>query len=136
LKRVMLVVRLLLSMTFFVAGTAKLRDGAGTQAAVRNLGIATKPSRPIGKLLPVAELGTAALLLPSATVCAGAAIAITLLVGFSLLLGENLRRGRKPSCGCFGEYGGVVGWPMLLRNAVLTVIALGVVLDVQHRGKR
>jgi peroxiredoxin len=43
---------------------------------------------------------------------------------FVLGIGINLALGRKPDCHCFGQlHSEPVGWPTLLRNAVLAVVA-------------
>ena len=63
----LLLARLALAAVFLVAGAAKLVDLPGSIAAMRGFGIPERLTRPMGLLLPVAELMIALLLLPNAT---------------------------------------------------------------------
>jgi methylamine dehydrogenase accessory protein MauD len=120
--------RLLLAIVFAVAGAAKLADQAGTRQAVVGFGVPAALAAPLGILLPLAELAVAAALVPAVTAWQGAAGALVLLLLFTVAIGANLARGRKPSCHCFGQlHSAPAGWSTLARNAVLAAPAAFVV---------
>ena len=77
---------------------------------------------------PIAELGAAALLV-SPTPRAGAALAVALLAAFSLVImrGRSIHGDRLP-CGCFGRSHARDYRMMLVRNALLGVLAAVVLL--------
>lgn len=86
-----------LAGVFVVAGSAKLRDPAGTSRSFRALGV--PPA--LGRIVPVVELATAAALLLVPSWAAIAALA--LLAGFTTLLALGIRRGVTVPCNCFGS---------------------------------
>ena len=57
-----------------------------------------------------------------------AAAALLLLIVFSLVVAGNLRAGRRPACNCFGQQSSApIGYPTLLRNAILATASAAVV---------
>jgi peroxiredoxin/uncharacterized membrane protein YphA (DoxX/SURF4 family) len=124
----LLVLRIVFAAVFLVAGFAKLADLSGSQRAVRDFGVPAGLATPLGLLLPLAELVVAIALLLSAWAWWGAIGALALLLVFVLGISLNLARGRTPDCHCFGQlHSKPIGWPTLARNAVLAVLAAGVV---------
>ena len=120
----LLLARLLLAAVFAVAGAAKLADLAGSRAAVEGFGVPERLARPIGTLLPFAELATAVLLLPAATARAGGIAALGLLLVFSAGIAASIARGEAPDCNCFGQiHSEPVGPKTLGRNFALAVVA-------------
>src|SRR5205823_3383156 len=88
-----------------------------------------KLADPFGLLLPLAELAVAMALLLPATAWWGALGAFALLLLFVGGIGYNLARGRTPDCHCFGQlHSAPAGWPTLIRNLVLAVVAAVVVI--------
>lgn len=63
----MLVSRLVLALVFAVAGLAKLADLPGSRQAVAGFGFSETLARPVGFLLPVAELALAVAFVPLAS---------------------------------------------------------------------
>jgi uncharacterized membrane protein YphA (DoxX/SURF4 family) len=63
----LLVGRLLLFLVFVVAGVAKLADRQGSRRAVTDFGLPGALATPLAILLPVAELGVAVTLIPTAS---------------------------------------------------------------------
>jgi peroxiredoxin/uncharacterized membrane protein YphA (DoxX/SURF4 family) len=119
-----LIATLVLAAVFGVAGTAKLRDRAGTRESVRAFGVPAAASAPVALLLPAVELALAAALLipPSARMAAGAAA--VLLLAFTAAVAVALARGLRPSCGCFGgSHAAPIGRGTLGRNAALVGLA-------------
>jgi peroxiredoxin len=124
LSAALLIARLLLALTFLVAGTAKLADRSGSRQAIFDFGLPSSLAAPLGLLLPLAELAVAAALVPAATALWGALGALALLVLFIVGIGVNLVRGRKPDCHCFGQlHSSPAGWKTLARNGVLAALA-------------
>src|SRR5438270_12270434 len=95
---VLLIVRLLLAVVFVVAGLAKLADLAGSRQALRDFGVPAKLARPLGLLLPMAELAVAVALVLTVSVWWGALGALVLLLLFVGGIAFNLARGRQPDC--------------------------------------
>jgi peroxiredoxin len=119
-----LAVRLLLAAVFLLAGATKLVDPVGLRKALRDFGAPPALARPMVMLLPVLELAVAALLIPTSLAWYGAWGALALLTLFLIAVGVAMIRGRKPDCHCFGQlHSAPVGWPTLLRNAVLAASA-------------
>lgn len=112
--------RAVLVVVFMVAGTAKLRDRAGTREAVAAFGVPPPAVGTVAIALPVAEVAAAILLVPSATAAAGAALAVVLLGTFTAAIAVSLARGRRPRCRCFGQLSAApVTGRTLARNALL-----------------
>lgn len=124
----LLLARLLLCVVFLIAGLAKLADLAGSRQALRDFGVPTRFASPLGLLLPLAELAVAVSLMPAGSAWWGALGALALLLLFVGGISYNLARGRQPDCHCFGQlHSAPAGWPTLLRNLGLAVVAGAVI---------
>ena len=116
----LILTRIALAAVFAVAGVAKLVDRAATRKAVAAFGAPQRIACPFAIVLPLAELATAALLLPGRTAVYGALAAIALLAIFSGAIAVSLARGRAPDCHCFGQlHSAPTSWKTLARNALL-----------------
>jgi peroxiredoxin len=125
----LLIARLILAGVFGVAGFAKLFDLDGSEKAVADFGVPETLAKPLGKILPFAEIAVAVLLLPVESAWFGAIGAGALLFGFVGGIVYNMIQGRAPDCHCFGQiHSEPVGWSTLLRNLFLAAVALFVVL--------
>ena len=82
-----------------VSGVMKLRDPSVAAVALAELGVPA--AQPLVLSGAAVELVVAALLL--AWPAAGGPAAATLYVGFAILVGLQLRKGARRSCGCFGS---------------------------------
>jgi len=121
--------RVVLLLTFGVAGIAKLRDRAGTERTLVEFGLAKNLAAPGSVALPCVELLTAACLLFVRTSVVGAVSALVLLVLFLGGICYNLAHDRKPACNCFGQISSTPIGPLtVVRNVVLALFALAVVL--------
>lgn len=126
---VLVVARVLLAVVFGVAGAAKLVNPRVTRTRVRDFGVAGPWITAVTVAVPVAELVVAAGLLWPPTVRWAALAALALLTGFTTLMAVNLRRGRRPACGCFGARDTTpVSTTTLVRNGFLATSALLVAL--------
>ncbi len=121
---VLLLARLLLSIIFLIAGFAKLADLSGSQKALHNFGVPEVLARPLGIVLPIAEIATAIVLVSATWAWYGAIGAFVLLLVFIAGISYNLARGRNPNCHCFGQlHSAPVGPSTLARNALLALVA-------------
>lgn len=82
--------------------------------------------------IPALELGAAVLLL-SPWRSAGAGLAAALLLGYGALMAWHRRQGHELDCGCGGE-ALPVSWALVLRNALLAVVALVPAAALSERG--
>jgi thiol-disulfide isomerase/thioredoxin/uncharacterized membrane protein YphA (DoxX/SURF4 family) len=130
----LLIARLVLAAVFTLAGVAKLSDLKGSRKAIIEFGLPAVLASPLALLLPLAELGVAAALIPASSAWWGALGALGLLVLFVVGISINLARGKKPECHCFGQlHSAPAGWRTLARNGVLAAIA-GFVLWAGYEG--
>lgn len=109
-----------LAAVFAWAGAAKLTQPISTADGFAGLGL----PRPgvLARAVPLVELGLAVALLAAPT--PGAAAAVVLLVGFSVVIARALRRGVEVRCACFGQAGGPpLSWIDLVRNGLLVLLA-------------
>jgi peroxiredoxin/uncharacterized membrane protein YphA (DoxX/SURF4 family) len=117
--------RLVLAVVFAVAGTAKLLDRAGGRESLRSFGLPPRLAAPLGWALPFAELLVAAALAPQASAWWGGFGALGLLLVFTAVIARSLVRGERPDCRCFGQLQATpIGWPTLLRNGLLGLLAV------------
>lgn len=124
MSALLLAVRLLLAVVFGVAGVAKLLDLAGSRKSLVNFGLPELLAKPVGLLLPVAELICAIALIPDRFAQWGASGIAALLVVFIVGISVVLAQGRRPDCHCFGQlHSTPVSSATLLRNVVLLALA-------------
>src|SRR5580658_3698886 len=125
--------RLVLAAVFAVASATKLADLAGSRTAVAAFGVPERLAAPLGTLLPLAELGVAAALLPAGSARYGALGAAALLVLFVIAIARTIARGEAPDCHCFGQlHSEPAGWRTLARNAALAGLAAFIAVGGWH----
>lgn len=118
------IIRAMLVAVFATAGLAKLADMEGSRGAVAGFGVPERLARPLGTLLPFAELTVTALLLFGGTARAGALGALALLLAFSAGIAAAMARGEAPDCHCFGQLHSEPAGPRTLaRNLSLASLA-------------
>ncbi len=111
----------LLAAVFAFAGGAKFADQRATAEGFRALGL--RHADRLAAQVPAVELATAVLLI--AAPVGGGAVALLLLVAFSVLLVKQLRAGVDAPCKCFGSTRTKpIGWLDLGRNLVLAALAV------------
>lgn len=116
--------RLVLAAIFALSAVAKFLDLAGSRQALAEFGVPTRLLRTGSVVLPLTELGIAALLLPVPTANWGAFGALALLALFVGVMRANLARGRTPDCHCFGQlHSEPIGSVTIARNLVLAGVA-------------
>jgi peroxiredoxin len=112
--------RIILAFVFSVAAIAKIRDLQGSRAALVVFGLPDFLAGTVAVILPLVELATAILLLPSATASLGALLSFGLLLIFTSLIVINMALGRRPACHCFGQFQSEpIGPSTLARNVAL-----------------
>ncbi len=114
-----------LAGVFLVAAIGKARDLPGTLRAVMDLGTPQRFASSVATLLPSLELVTVGLL--GLWPKAGGALALALLIAFSIALIRTLRTGRAPACHCFGRADRPIDRSDVVRNMALGVLALIVI---------
>lgn len=130
---IVVLLRLLLSAVFGVAGVTKLLDQAGTREAVTNFGAPNSVAPSIAVVLPVVELAIAVGLLFTATAWWSALAALFVLGIFVVAISANLARGNTHECHCFGQiYSRPLGWPTLVRNILFGIAAVTVLWNGQQ----
>ena len=114
----------MLAAVFAAAGAAKLADPEGSRRAASDFGVPQRLSRAVALGLPLAELATAAALLPATSAPWGALAALGLLLAFCVGIAANMAKGRAPDCHCFGQlHSEPAGVRTLLRNVALGACA-------------
>src|SRR5688500_13264747 len=88
----------LVAAAFAWAGASKLARPEATAQAFRTLNLPAVA--PVGRALPVVELGVAATLILAPRV--GGLAALVLLTVFTVLLARAIAAGATTGCGCFG----------------------------------
>jgi len=124
------VLRFVLGITLLVAGVGKIQNLSAFAQGVLNYRVLPAPlARWYGRLLPVIEMGTGALLLLGVWVRPAAMISAAMFVSFAIAIGINLARKREMPCFCFGadssdKMGGHTMTRILLLLLSAAVLAL------------
>lgn len=119
---------ILLSLTFLISGIAKLFDLSGTRSALISLQIPARALHPLFAVLtPVLEIAIAAAVwipvwrLP----VIASALALVMMVVFTVVIARALRFEDAVHCSCFGTLGSpTVTTGTLARNILLGLVAL------------
>ncbi len=124
----LLIARLVLAGVFVIAAAAKLQDRTASREALAGFGLPLRLTTPLGWALPLAELIIAAALVPPVVAWWGGLGGLALLILFTAAIVRSLVRGERPDCRCFGQlHAAPIGWPTLLRNGLLALLAAFVV---------
>ncbi|WP_407936533.1 MauE/DoxX family redox-associated membrane protein [Lentzea tibetensis] len=119
--------RLLLLGVFLVALVSKMRAYREFERSLTGL-VPGKAIRPAAALTTAAEAAAVVLLALPHTGSLGFALAGLLLAAFVAGIVLGLRRGTTAPCRCFGASETPLGWPHVIRNAVLLcAAALGLI---------
>jgi hypothetical protein len=110
-----------LGAAFVLAGASKLASGPAWPQMAAQMG-----SPPlVTRVLPVIEIGIGAMLALSLWRRAIAIVALMMLVGFTVQMVRQLRRGQHPMCACFGAWSAKpLGRTHVARNAALMALAV------------
>ena len=95
-----LVASIVLGLVFLVSGGSKLAAGPGWPEQASGLGA---PSFVV-PVLPWFEIVLGAVLVMQLVPTLAAAVALLVLVAFSMLILRRLAEGRHPPCACFGAW--------------------------------
>lgn len=136
MKWALLACRVGLAAVFLYAGVAKASSSAEFLLALAPFTfVPVTWLGPIARLLPLAEILGAILILPRRTRRAGAAVLLALLLVFIGVIGWALANGIIVACSCFGVDETPSAWKMALalgRDVVLAAMA-AFVLAVKGR---
>ncbi|MEE9464604.1 MAG: MauE/DoxX family redox-associated membrane protein [Candidatus Neomarinimicrobiota bacterium] len=124
-ERPVLAVRLLLGVMFIFSGLAKVIDA---QTFLNTLPLYHLPdwTIPAGALMPTIEVVLGVALVVGAAPALMALGTLSLLLVFSVLLLSGILGGDLETCGCFGAYLETSPELALVRNLLLSVVAIGV----------
>lgn len=121
----LLSIRLLLFGVFSIAGIGKLLDLAGSEKAVRAFGVPNALVKPVGVLIPIAELVIAFSFLFVSVSWLGAVGGFVLIGGFTGGMLWQMKQGNAPDCHCFGQiHSEPVGPKSLIRNLIIAVLTI------------
>lgn len=124
MDNLLFVLRILLIAIFGVAGIAKLYDLSGSKKAVEGFGIPESLAKPLGILLPIAEIIVALSLIFVETSWYGAIGAAFLLTAFIIGMSWQMYQGNAPDCHCFGQvHSEPVSPKSLIRNVIFIIPA-------------
>jgi len=105
-------------------------DLEGSEKAATDFGLPEWAAKPVGILLPLAEIGVAIMLLPLSTAWYGGVAALALLTIFTLAMTMQMARGNAPDCHCFGQiHSEPVGRKSILRNIFFMIVAAFLVAE-------
>ncbi len=125
----LLLARIVLAVTFLVSSIGKFLDLQGSRKAMRDFGVPESMAGPASFGLPIVELITALLLIPTSTAWWGAILSFLLLATFVGGIAYNMSQGRAPDCHCFGQiHSEPAGTRTLIRNGLLGLVALFIIL--------
>ena len=129
-----LTARLLLACVFGTAGLTKLLDLNGSRRAIANFGVPTWLAKPLGVLLPCAEIAIAICLIITGLFLWGALGSLALLIIFATGMSINLWQGNKPDCHCFGQlHSRPIGIATVIRTCALGGVAAFLMAAGRHR---
>jgi thiol-disulfide isomerase/thioredoxin len=125
---ILLLLKMLLSAVFAVAGVAKLIDWRTYRESLADFGVPAAWRQSVGAVLPFVEIAVAVLMLSSTTMRPASYIALILLAMFAVAIAVNLAKGRAPSCNCFGQSAASpIDRSTLVRSIVLLICAIAFV---------
>ncbi|MEZ4529772.1 MAG: redoxin domain-containing protein [Thermomicrobiales bacterium] len=129
MEYLLLLARIVLAITFLVSSIGKFLDLKGSRKAMRDFGLPESLAGPAAIGLPIVELITAVLLIPTSTAWWGAILSFLLLAAFIGGIAYNMKQGRAPDCHCFGQIHSEPAGPRtLIRNGLLALVALFIIL--------
>ena len=122
---VMRVTRITLGMVFLVAALAKIGDIAWFGQQVHNYRLVPAwAENALAIMLPWIELVAGLALVTGVRARAGAAVALALMIVFTIGVAAAWARGLDFRCGCFGKAGAAtIGAQKFLENLGLTALA-------------
>ncbi|HUF98983.1 MAG TPA: MauE/DoxX family redox-associated membrane protein [Ilumatobacter sp.] len=123
----LLIIRVVVALLLGRAAVAKLVDRGSARDGAEQLGVPSRFASLTAAVLPVAELAAAIGLLVTPVAGIAGIAAAAMFTAFTVLIGVNLGRGRRPDCNCFGSVGAEpIGVLTLVRNVVFTGLAVAV----------
>ncbi|BCX04312.1 MAG: hypothetical protein KatS3mg053_2250 [Candidatus Roseilinea sp.] len=124
--------RLVLGLTFALAGASKLRNlNAFARGVSQYRILPANVARPIGYALPWMELTIGMLLVAGMWIDPAGVAAALMCSAFALAVGINLHRQNRIPCFCFGASADRIGWHTLLRIVLLLLAAVAVAIGPQ-----
>jgi len=127
--------RLGLAIVFAAAAIGKVRNLGATRQATEDLGVPRWLAPTVAVALALVESVVAVGLVIPRTAGWAALAAAELVVAFSILVGVQLARGRRPHCNCFGDGGAPISHMTLVRNGTLFAMSGALAARWLHTGR-
>lgn len=123
--------RFAIGFAFLAASLPKLVAPGDFRRALENYRLLPQSIvGPVATWLPRLEVFCAATLIAGIGIRYAAALAATLLLAFGGAVVTNLARGRRIDCGCYAlSSPRRIGWSLVVRNLVLTIMAITLVAN-------
>jgi hypothetical protein len=125
---VALTCRVVMAVTFGVSACSKARSRAAFLDFVGWLGgiapVSRRTATPVAGALVITEIVVACAMVVPASARPGLMLAALLLTVFAVGIFRALRQGVRAPCKCFGTSTTPLGWPQIVRNVLLVVVAL------------
>ncbi|GAA3600947.1 hypothetical protein GCM10022199_00440 [Marihabitans asiaticum] len=117
---------IILAAVLALAAHAKWGRRDSLVSAIRQLRLPDALHAPVRQLPPVeAVLAVLLVITPSPPLLAAvAALTLALMLAYTAVVARGLRMTPRPSCGCFGAVGAPITVETLVRNIVLTLLAI------------
>jgi hypothetical protein len=120
---------LLLTVHFVVGGVfavsvfGKVRAQSAFVRSLADFGVPERIHAPVGAMVTLAETAVVVLVLVPVTAVPGLVLGAVLFLGFAIVVGVTIRRGRRPQCRCFGVESAPLRAAHVVRNVVLAALA-------------
>lgn len=111
---------LLVALTLWVSAVMKLNGKKKFEESLEEFGVPDALRERTAQVVIAVEAIVGTLLIPNATRRIAGLAAATLLAAFSSVAGIAIKRGKRPTCNCFGSLSNEpLSWTLFARNGVL-----------------
>jgi uncharacterized membrane protein YphA (DoxX/SURF4 family) len=125
----LLAARFIIGSIFLMASLGKLSSSTSFKDEVMEYQLLSKnQARMVAYILPFFEMALGALCIIGIELPIVSALLVLLLLIFTVAIVNNLMRGRRFSCHCFGSSGAMIGPVTIARNLILVALAFWILL--------
>jgi hypothetical protein len=123
MAHLLLTVQFIVGGVFAVSAFGKVRAQSAFVRSLADFGVPERIRALVGVMVTVAEIAVVVLVLVPVTAVPGLAFGAVLFLGFAVVVGMTVRRGRRPRCRCFGVESAPLRGAHVVRNVVLAALA-------------
>ncbi|QYN36988.1 hypothetical protein K1T35_06945 [Pseudonocardia sp. DSM 110487] len=120
----LLTVQFVVGGVFAVSAFGKVRARSAFVRSLADFGVPERIRALVGATVMVAEIAVVVLVLAPVTAVPGLVLGAVLFLGFAVVVGMTVRRGRRPRCRCFGVESAPLRGAHAVRNVVLAALAV------------